>query len=210
MWRRRSLLAIASVGQSGWAATAGSRCVCLVKECDVPIRPENRDKYPADWPAIRQEVLDRDGHRCLLCKVPNHRWGIRWRAGTFTAPHVVLRAIEPDGYRATRPCENEHETAEAIKALMPGVYIEGRGLWRRSPDQTQCVQSGRLVQIVLTIAHLDHDPANNGQAGNRPNLAALCQRCHNRHDGPHRRETAGRTRDRRRGQGRMFDDMTAT
>ena len=32
--------------------------------------------------------------------------------------------------------------------------------------------------IVLTIAHLDHDPRNNDAA----NLKALCQRCHNRHD----------------------------
>ncbi|RJX21821.1 MAG: hypothetical protein C4570_02105 [Ammonifex sp.] len=34
------------------------------------------------------------------------------------------------------------------------------------------------VKIVLTVAHLNHNPADN-----RPeNLAALCQRCHNRHD----------------------------
>ncbi|MEW6014182.1 MAG: hypothetical protein AB1690_02545 [Candidatus Zixiibacteriota bacterium] len=34
------------------------------------------------------------------------------------------------------------------------------------------------IKVVLTIAHLNHDPRDN-----RPeNLAALCQRCHNRHD----------------------------
>lgn len=37
-------------------------------------------------------------------------------------------------------------------------------------------------RVVLTIAHLDQNPANSDPA----NLRALCQRCHNRHDAPHR------------------------
>lgn len=36
----------------------------------------------------------------------------------------------------------------------------------------------KLIQIVLTIAHIDHDITNNSD----DNLAALCQRCHNRLD----------------------------
>lgn len=41
--------------------------------------------------------------------------------------------------------------------------------------------------VVLTVAHLDHDPTNNGEPGNRPNLKAWCQRCHNTYDMPMRR-----------------------
>ena len=37
--------------------------------------------------------------------------------------------------------------------------------------------------VVLTVAHLDHAPENCGD----DNLKAMCQRCHNRYDGPHRR-----------------------
>lgn len=36
----------------------------------------------------------------------------------------------------------------------------------------------KLIKIVLTIAHLDHDTANNDFS----NLAALCQKCHLAHD----------------------------
>jgi hypothetical protein len=36
----------------------------------------------------------------------------------------------------------------------------------------------RTTYVVLACAHLDHDPGNNAPA----NLAALCQRCHMRHD----------------------------
>jgi 5-methylcytosine-specific restriction endonuclease McrA len=37
--------------------------------------------------------------------------------------------------------------------------------------------------VVLTVAHLDHDPRNCAD----DNLKALCQRCHNRYDAPVRR-----------------------
>ena len=36
----------------------------------------------------------------------------------------------------------------------------------------------KIIRIVLTISHTDHDINNNGEPGNRPNLKALCQRCH--------------------------------
>lgn len=45
--------------------------------------------------------------------------------------------------------------------------------------------------VVLTVAHLDHDPRNNGDE----NLAALCQRCHNRYDAKHRAETRRKQHD---------------
>lgn len=45
--------------------------------------------------------------------------------------------------------------------------------------------------VVLTVAHLDHDPSH----CERSNLRALCQRCHNGYDAPHR--AAGIRRRRR-------------
>jgi 5-methylcytosine-specific restriction endonuclease McrA len=44
--------------------------------------------------------------------------------------------------------------------------------------------------VVLTTAHLDHDPGNNA----RENLAAFCQRCHLRHDHKQHMANAARTR----------------
>ena len=43
-------------------------------------------------------------------------------------------------------------------------------------------------KVVLTIAHLDHQPENNDPA----NLRAWCQRCHNKLDAVHRLETRRR------------------
>jgi hypothetical protein len=46
----------------------------------MPIKPENRARYPKDWKQIRAAVLDRAGNRCEGspkypdCRVPNGWW----------------------------------------------------------------------------------------------------------------------------------------
>jgi hypothetical protein len=58
-------------------------------------------------------------------------------------------------------------------------------LWFSKANYPEDAQEGELSKIVLTIAHVhDHDPMN----CDPENLAALCQRCHNRHDAPRRTE----------------------
>jgi len=47
------------------------------------------------------------------------------------------------------------------------------------------VRRVKLMMIVLTIMHLDHNPGNN----DRTNLKAGCQKCHNNYDKEHRAET---------------------
>ena len=52
--------------------------------------------------------------------------------------------------------------------------------------------------VVLTVAHLHHDPSDN-----RPEyLRHFCQRCHNTYDAAHRRET----RRQRNAAGDLFED----
>ena len=77
------------------------------------------------------------------------------------------------------------------------------------PNYADVPRDKKSVRVVLTIAHLDHDPTNNGVLGDRPNLKALCQRCHNRWDVDHRKETRARTKataERLAGQRDMFHD----
>lgn len=58
---------------------------------------------------------------------------------------------------------------------------------------TTWIPTTRLIKIILTIAHLDHDLTNNTDA----NLAALCQRCHLTHDIRQHTLNAARTRRRK-------------
>lgn len=58
----------------------------------------------------------------------------------------------------------------------------------------------KIIKIVLTIAHLDHDIENNDPG----NLAALCQKCHLGHDRQQHARTRRDTRNRRTGQQELF------
>ena len=53
-----------------------------------------------------------------------------------------------------------------------------------------------VIRIVITIAHLDHNPYNNMDE----NLQALCQHCHLKHDRHFHYANARRSRARRVGQ----------
>lgn len=50
----------------------------------MPIKPENKSKYPKDWKAIRARILEREGNCCKLCFVKNHKTGFRWANGEFS------------------------------------------------------------------------------------------------------------------------------
>lgn len=90
----------------------------------MPIKPENRSRYPKNWKDIRASILERAKDHCEFCGRKNHSF--------------VL---------------NE--------------------------------KTGKIIKVVLTIAHLDHQPENCDPS----NLRALCQACHNRYDAKHRAET---------------------
>lgn len=50
----------------------------------MPIKPENRDRYPTDWNEIRERIRTRAGDRCEFCNVGNHWIGYRTGSlGTF-------------------------------------------------------------------------------------------------------------------------------
>lgn len=37
----------------------------------MPIKPENKARYPKDWPIIRERIRLRAGNQCERCGVPN-------------------------------------------------------------------------------------------------------------------------------------------
>lgn len=55
-------------------------------------------------------------------------------------------------------------------------------------------------KIVLTVAHLNHNPKDN----RRKNLKAMCQRCHLRYDSKHNQQNARKTRREKKAIGELF------
>lgn len=138
----------------------------------MPIKPENRARYPHDWKAIRAEILQRAGNRCEKCK----------------AKHMSMIA------RGGGDDAGTYMTDDAL--VFDDQNGEQLGQCRMSEYEVD-----RMVQVVLTIAHLDHTPENNA----RTNLRAWCQKCHLAYDAPHHAVTAAATRRARCPTPDMFD-----
>lgn len=75
----------------------------------------------------------------------------------------------------------------------------------RSPNGNDCGESDpeyRGVVVVLTVAHLNHEPEDCRD----DNLKAGCQLHHLRHDSRHHQANAGRTRRAKRGNRELFTE----
>lgn len=119
----------------------------------MPIRPENKDRYPKDWHEISRSVRDRAGQVCEECGIANGALGARRNDGAFM------------------PAMPTGDNGLALTWPKPGELA-----WCGS-HETGCARL-KIVRIVLTVAHLDHTPENCALS----NLKAWCQRCHNRYD----------------------------
>ncbi len=63
----------------------------------MPIKPENRARYPADWPAVRERILARAGHRCEHegCNARHRELGY-WRGDEWVPLPRALREAGVD------------------------------------------------------------------------------------------------------------------
>ena len=102
----------------------------------MPIRPENKDKYPKNWKQLSTGLKEEAGWRCESCFAKHGE------------PHPETGSI-----------------------------------------------------VILTTAHLDHNPANCA----RENLRVWCQKCHNTYDAPHR--AAGVKARRREAENKTQEDL---
>lgn len=50
----------------------GSSCGGLSEGGEMPIRPENKARYPKDWNERRRAVLERAGGKCEFCGARNY------------------------------------------------------------------------------------------------------------------------------------------
>jgi hypothetical protein len=105
-----------------------------------------------------------------------HHYGSEWRA--------ISAQIRFDRARGRcETCDRPH--LRVVQTLPDGQwYDDERHVWRDGMGQRADGPAGRdppslrWVRVVISAAHLDHDPVNRDPG----NLSALCQRCHLRHD----------------------------
>lgn len=134
----------------------------------MPIKPENKDRYPKNWKQISERIrFVRAANKCEVCGIRNGLEGWRIADGTFYS-------VDDFSDLHIKP-KDETEVCNLVAKKPP-------------------------IKIVLTVAHLDHTPENCDD----DNLKAMCQRCHNRYDQPHRKANARQTRVDKKGQISLF------
>jgi hypothetical protein len=162
----------------------------------MPIKPENRARYPKDWPAISLAARERARWQCQHpgCKATQYsvgRW-ICWAGGVHEWCPV----------EGNTPAA----TAQDREFFMAGEGRDSKGqLWtykaaREFIERWTWEEDTAPIVIVLTVAHLNHTPEDC-----RPeNLAAMCQRHHLAYDHDHHRVNAQATRRARSGTLELF------
>jgi hypothetical protein len=63
----------------------------------MPIKPENRHKYPPNWQELRMRVLARAGHCCELCFLRNGVYARRGPGGPIESEQLT-RPDDPKGW----------------------------------------------------------------------------------------------------------------
>ena len=129
--------------------------------------PMQTQFYPPDWRARALAVKEAADWRCVECERICFRPGEKPRSEEgkvlLWRRAAIAAGIDPD----------------------EGFVPELEALWEEIDEHP--------IRFVLTVAHLDHDPANP-----EARLAALCSVCHLRHDGAHHSRQASATRERRK------------
>jgi hypothetical protein len=103
-------------------------------------------RYPPNWKAIRDGIVLRGNNACETCRAPSRELIVRGCKGGRDEGTYML----PHGEVF------DAETGE-YRGLARGSEYDGVG----------------IIQVVLTVAHLDHDPKN---------LRSWCQYHHLKHD----------------------------
>ena len=83
----------------------------------MPIRPENKDRYPKEWKQIRAHILERAGNRCEFCGVENHTYRFNERTGkmayiVLTIAHMneVIEDCSDENLKALcQRCHNQYD-----------------------------------------------------------------------------------------------------
>lgn len=132
----------------------------------MPIRPENRERYPKDWRSVVVPRIRRRSHNRCECT---------GQCGVNHGPHPVFKdlAIGRCGIRNGEIgyYNWRRDWNISLPTWLGEVEIDSHGIERK------------IIKIVLTVAHLNHTPEDCRDE----NLLHMCQGCHNRYDAPMRR-----------------------
>lgn len=162
----------------------------------MPISAANQKRYPPEWPQVRLQILERAKWRCehpgcSACQYAIGRWIVDASDQAIWVPVVGNTPVRTAQDRAM------HAAGLGVKPDgTPWTYRDARAFL----DSYAWDGEQSPIIIVLTVAHLNHQPEDC-----RPeNLRAWCQRHHLAYDLEHHQQNARATRRARRAIGELF------
>jgi hypothetical protein len=165
----------------------------------MPIKPENRARYPADWPAISLAAKVRAGWKCQHPQCMARQYAVgHWQLCRELGGHASYWLWVPTHGNGPHDAAGQ---GLGWPDLQRWAFAEARQFAAESFDANPLLP--KPIVIVLTVAHLNHQPEDC-----RPeNLAAMCQRHHLAYDLQHHRQTAYATRKRVARTADLFEEM---
>lgn len=76
--------------------------------------PMDRSKYPKDWPQIRARTLERAGHKCEVCGVPNYSEGQRGANGQWYTVREIDGMNSDDGWHLFGHLDNPFKVSRIV------------------------------------------------------------------------------------------------
>ena len=79
----------------------------------MPIKPENKNRYPKNWKEIRAAILNRAGNKCEFCGIENGAIKENGSKVVLTIAHLdhTPENCNPENLRAL--CQKCHNTYDA-------------------------------------------------------------------------------------------------
>ena len=114
----------------------------------MPIKKENKNRYPKDWDVISRYVREfRAGNKCEVCGIENYR---------------VIKRCSGGRYRdlTSQEWELVHFWVAKLEVKLEKV-----------------LKHFGFTRIVLTVGHLDHTPENNDYSNLRA-MCQYCHNCY--------------------------------
>lgn len=89
----------------------------------MPIKPENKSRYPKNWKAIRERILARAHNRCEWCGVLNHTTRLNPKTGRMAKIVLTIAHLDhtpencsDDNLRALcQRCHNAYDAKQRSK-----------------------------------------------------------------------------------------------
>lgn len=103
---------------------------------------------------------------------------------------VITARLKDEVGQKCEECSAPNNTWIMRRLDTPAVWMEAFTKQWEEVLYWESEEWATEIKVVLTTAHLNHNPSDNDRA----NLRVLCQRCHLVYDSPHHQINARRTR----------------